>query len=81
MKTMSLRTLSANQSASIVSVQAGGELGRRIREMGLIPGVTVTLSGRAPLQDPVAVTAMGFVLTLRNSEADCIFVKPMEQQQ
>jgi ferrous iron transport protein A len=52
-----------------------GEMGRRIRDMGLIPGTKIKIQGRAPLKDPVALRLMGFTLTLRNSETDFIEVE------
>jgi len=63
------------QSGTISQVKATGELGRRIREMGLIPGSRVTICGRAPLQDPVALRVLNTTLTLRNNEADHIQVE------
>jgi ferrous iron transport protein A len=50
-------------------------MGRRIRDMGLVPGTKIKIQGRAPLYDPVALRVMGFTLTLRNSEADYIEVE------
>jgi ferrous iron transport protein A len=50
-------------------------MGRRIRDMGLVPGTRITIQGRAPLNDPVALRLMGFTLTLRNQEADFIQVE------
>ena len=44
-------------------------------DMGLVPGTVITIQGRAPLNDPVALRLMGFTLTLRNSEADYIQVE------
>ena len=75
---ISLRALSQGQKAVIVSVTVQGELGRRIRDMGLVPGVEIHIVGRAPLQDPVALRLMGFTLTLRNREADYIMVRPQD---
>jgi ferrous iron transport protein A len=75
---ISLRAIKENQSATIRSVNAKGELGRRIRDMGLVPGTTVTIVGRAPLKDPVALRLRDFTLTLRNNEADFISVDPIE---
>lgn len=74
MQTINMRQMKAKQSGTITAIKAGGELGRRIRDMGLIPGTPFTLLGRAPLQDPVALRLLGFTLTLRNSEADYITV-------
>ncbi|MDR1040515.1 MAG: ferrous iron transport protein A [Deltaproteobacteria bacterium] len=73
-KTMSLRKLRRGQSAVITGITADGEMGRRIRDMGLIPGVQVKCMGHAPLKDPMAMRLMGFTLTLRNNEADFITV-------
>ncbi|MCF8107055.1 MAG: ferrous iron transport protein A [Desulfohalobiaceae bacterium] len=76
-QTISLRKLMVKQKAKIVSLKASGELGRRIRDMGLLPGVEIQVLGRAPLQDPVALRVYDFTLTLRNNEADRILVQPL----
>ena len=73
--TVSLRTLQKGQHAIITAITAEGEMGRRIRDMGLVPGVEVQIIGRAPLEDPVALRLMGFTLTLRNNEADYVTVR------
>jgi ferrous iron transport protein A len=64
-----------NQTGTIESIQAHGEIGRRIRDMGLVPGTKIQIMGRAPLYDPLAVRALGFTLSLRNNEADFIVVE------
>ena len=73
---ISLRQLGPGCKARIVSIRANGELGRRIRDMGLVPGEEVQVTGRAPLQDPISLRLRGFTLSLRNSEADQITVEP-----
>ena len=70
-----LRLLQVGQKARIISIAAQGELGRRIRDMGLVPGSEVQVVGRAPLKDPVALCIKDFTLTLRNNEADHIMVE------
>jgi ferrous iron transport protein A len=70
-----LRNMKKNQSGTITAITVGGELGRRIRDMGIVPGTRVTIQGRAPLYDPVAIRIMGGTLSLRNSEADHIEVE------
>jgi ferrous iron transport protein A len=72
-----MRQLAVNQKGCIRSVTASGELGRRIRDMGLVPGTQLMVVGRAPLADPVAVRMKGFTLSLRNSEADYICVEAL----
>jgi ferrous iron transport protein A len=72
---MLMRQMKDNQSGTIKSIKAHGEMGRRLRDMGLVPGTKIKIQGRAPLYDPVALRVMGFTLTLRNSEADFIEVE------
>lgn len=73
-----LRNAKENQRLKIITVDGNGELGRRIRDMGLIPGTEILVIGKAPLKDPVAIRLKDFTLTLRNSEADNIIVEPLE---
>ena len=74
MAIVNLRKMAINQSGTIVAVKVSGDLGHRIREMGLVPGTEITIKQRAPLNDPVALRVMGGTLTLRNNEADYIEV-------
>jgi len=69
---MPMRKMQRQQKGRICAVRANGEIGRRIRDMGLVPGTEFAIVGRAPLRDPVALRMKGFTLTLRNSEADYI---------
>jgi len=75
MKKLCLRQMLVNQTGVIKSVKAEGELGRRIRDMGLIPNTEITIVGRAPLKDPIALRLKDFTLSLRNNEADFITVE------
>ena len=69
-----MRQMSKGQKGIIHSIKATGELGRRVRDMGLTPGTPIEIQGRAPLKDPVAIKVRDFRLTLRNNEADYIEV-------
>ncbi len=73
-----LRRLRVNQRACIRSIAAEGELGRRIRDLGLVPGTEIIVVGRAPLRDPVALRLRDFTLTMRNNEADHVLVDTEE---
>ena len=75
MARINIRKMRINQEGTVASVKVGGELGRRIRDMGLVPGAEIKIQGRAPLYDPVALRVKGFTLTLRNNEADQIEVE------
>lgn len=74
MPEINLRQMKKDQSGTISAIKVGGELGLRMREMGLVAGTKITIQGRAPLNDPVALRVMGGILTLRNNEADHITV-------
>jgi ferrous iron transport protein A len=75
---ISMRKMEVNQEGKIASIRVGGELGRRLRDMGLVPGTEIKVQGRAPLYDPVALRVRGTTLTLRNNEADFIEVEVNE---
>ncbi|MBW1729337.1 MAG: ferrous iron transport protein A [Deltaproteobacteria bacterium] len=70
-----MRQMSNNQKGIIKKISATGDMGRRIREMGLVPGAEIQIQGRAPLKDPVAVKIKNYTLTLRNNEASFILVE------
>jgi ferrous iron transport protein A len=74
-KIILMREMADNQAGIIKKVSAKGEMGRRLREMGLVPNTPIRIQGRAPLRDPVAIKLRDFVLTLRNREADHVLVE------
>ncbi len=75
MQIISLRQMATGQKGIISKIKATGELGRRIRDLGLIPRTALEIRGRAPLNDPIAIRVHNFILTLRNNEADYIEVE------
>jgi len=75
---INLRQMSDNQAGTIAAIKVAGDLGRRIRDMGMVPGTDIKIQGRAPLYDPVALRVRGATLTLRNNEADHIEVEVEE---
>jgi ferrous iron transport protein A len=79
-RVIKMRQMSDNQKGIIRKVSATGNMGRRIREMGLVPDTPIQIRGRAPLKDPVAVKIRDFVLTLRNNEASDILVEVDEAE-
>lgn len=68
----SLREMQINKRGIIKKITASGELGKRIRDMGIVVGTEFIITGKAPLYDPVALKMKGFIITLRNREADYI---------
>lgn len=72
---VNLRQLKVGQQGKITAIDAKGEVNQRIRDMGLIPGASVSVVGKAPLKDPVALRLYGVTISLRNHEADHIKVE------
>lgn len=73
--TSSLDRIAVNGQATIVSVGGDLRLRRRLLEMGLCPGVTVTCVRRAPLGDPIEFLVRGYHLSLRADQAALIAVR------
>ena len=72
---MTLRDLKAGQSAVIESVGGEGATRQHFLDMGVIPGVEVTLVKFAPMGDPMELRLHGYELTLRLAEAEQIEIK------
>lgn len=73
-----MRTLSElvpGDRGKVVRVAGDAEAARRLMEMGLMRGTTVEVVRRAPLGDPLEVKVRGFMLTLRQAEAEHIEVE------
>ena len=47
---------------------------KRLLEMGVTPGATLQITGKAPLGDPIEVLVRGYKLTLRKNEANAILI-------
>ncbi len=77
---MTLNELKPGQSARIVTVGGEGALRQHFLDMGMIPGVNVTLIKLAPMGDPMELRIHGYELTLRLADAEKIAVTPTEEQ-
>ena len=65
---VSLKELKPNESAIVKSIGGSGPVRRRLMDMGVTPGVKITLRKIAPLGDPVEISLRGYRLCLRKSE-------------
>lgn len=70
----SLDELKKGQSAVIKSF-SNDALSAKLIEMGCLPGERVSVSKKAPLGCPFAITVAGYELSLRKEEASTIFVE------
>ena len=70
-----LDKLGVGQSGIITQVGGQGALRRHLLDMGLTPGIKVTVIKLAPLGDPVSLSLRGYELTLRKEDALSISVE------
>jgi Fe2+ transport system protein FeoA len=72
-----LNDCQSGQTTKVRSIQSSdSKLMGKLLSMGLVAGTSVTVLTRAPLGDPIKISAMGYTLSLRCSEARCVFVAP-----
>ena len=69
---MNLNELKAGQSGRVERVGGEGALRQHFLDMGVIPGVEITLVRLAPMGDPMEFRLHGYELTLRVADAQNI---------
>ena len=81
---MTLKDLEIGQSAVVEKVGGTGFLRQHLLDMGVIPGVEVTVVKYAPMGDPIELRIRGYELTLRLADAQQIEVTeitPLSKQE
>lgn len=63
------------ETVTVALVKGGGQVKKRITEMGLIRGTVVTIERIAPMGDPIDIKIRGYRLSLRMEEAARIYVE------
>ncbi|MCC8182766.1 MAG: fused ferrous iron transport protein A/B, partial [Clostridiales bacterium] len=76
---MTLESLEIGKSAVIQTVGGEGALRQHILDMGLIPGVTVTMVKFAPMGDPLELRIHSYELTLRVADAKNIEIAEISE--
>ncbi|MCC7241049.1 MAG: ferrous iron transport protein A [Acidobacteria bacterium] len=64
-----LSRVPVGSSAVVSRVSGARTVVRRLLEMGLVPGTTVTVQREAPLGDPVEVRVRNYALSIRRADA------------
>ena len=72
---MTLDELKPGQMGMIREIRAGGPIRRRLLELGITPGSSITLQRRAPLGDPLIVCLRDCTLAVRKSDASRILLR------
>lgn len=75
-----LRELPIGGSAFVQAVGGEGSLRQHLLDMGLIPGVKVTMVKHAPMGDPVEVQIYGYELTLRLDDCSKVTISPAGEE-
>ena len=71
---MTLRDVSVGQTVKVTRLNGDGPVKRRIMDMGITKGVSVTVQKVAPLGDPIELTVRGYQLSLRKADAEMVEV-------
>lgn len=72
---MTLRDVSVGQTVKVTRLNGDGPVKRRIMDMGITKGVSITVQKVAPLGDPIELTVRGYQLSLRKADAEMIEVE------
>ena len=72
---MTLKDLEIGKTAVVTVVGGEGALRQHFLDMGVIPGVSVTVVKLAPMGDPMELYLRGYRLTLRKEDAHKIEVE------
>lgn len=71
---MTLNEVKPGNTVKVVSLTGKGGVKRRIMDMGITKGVSVTVRKIAPLGDPIELTVRGYELSIRKADAGFIEV-------
>lgn len=71
----SLKDVKIGKSAKVLKLHGEGAVRRRIMDMGITKGTTVTVRKVAPLGDPIELHVRGYELSIRGEDAALIEVE------
>ena len=72
---MTLKETAVGQTVKVKKLTGEGPVKRRIMDMGITKGVTVSVRKVAPLGDPIELTVRGYELSIRKEEAAVVEVQ------
>ena len=70
-----LKQVKVGQTCTVKRVHGEGALRRRIMDMGITKGVSVTVRKVAPLGDPIELNVRNYAVSLRKADAENIVVE------
>jgi len=69
-----LKTVKPGQTVTVTGLTGSGALRRRIMDMGITKGVSVSVRKVAPFGDPMELTVRDYELSIRRADAEMIEV-------
>lgn len=69
-----LKEAKPGETVTVTKLVGEGATKRRIMDMGITKGTTLTVRKVAPLGDPVEITVRGYELSIRKEDGEKIFV-------
>jgi len=73
-----LKEASVGQTLKVIKLHGEGSVKRRIMDMGIIKGATLSVRKVAPLGDPIEITVRGYELSIRKDDAAIIEVESVK---
>ena len=70
-----LKEVSAGETVVVSKINVTGGIKRRIMDMGITKGVSITVRKVAPLGDPIELNVRNYAVSLRKADAENIFVE------
>ena len=70
-----LKDVNAGETVIVSKINVTGSVKRRIMDMGITKGVSVTVRKVAPLGDPIELNVRNYAVSLRKADAENIFVE------
>ena len=70
-----LKEVNTGETVIVSKINVTGSVKRRIMDMGITKGVSVTVRKVAPLGDPIELNVRNYAVSLRKTDAENIFVE------
>lgn len=70
-----LKMVECGKEIKVVRILGESAIKRRIMDMGITKGTSISVKKIAPLGDPIEITVRGYELSLRKEDADKIIVE------
>jgi len=76
---MTLKETKIGSSVKVTRINGEGAIKRRIMDMGITKGVSISVIKAAPLGDPIEINVRGYQLSIRRADAEIIEVEQLTE--